>query len=175
MIRIIKNTFILATAIIMSYIMITSFHIKVAAKSLDKNNSRYSATMEQLQNNVLDYFEKHNISYKIGSPEYLDYITDQLLYGTDQEIKKLDNYDLITAYFVHYKNVYGNAIVTDPSGSLAEESVKTDEFLNTTVDMLKKEFSGIIENNDPLSTLRNNLGDILLLIPLCLPLQLIMH
>lgn len=163
--NVIKNTYKLAAAIIMGCLLITSFNIlNIAAKSRDKKISN-SVTMEQLQDMVLDYFKSSGISYQVGTPEYLSYITEQLLYGTDQELKKLDYYDMITAYFAHYKNIYEDAIIKNSYKSnvrkdlndtlLAEESVETKDFLNTTIEILQQDFSQLIQNDKEFPLLNN--------------------
>lgn len=164
--KIIKKTYQLVTTIIMSCLLIAAFNtLNVAAKSKDKIISNDSVTMGQLQDIVLDYFKSNGISYQVGTPEYLSYITDQLLYGTDQELKKLDCYDMITAYFVHYKNIYEDAIIKNSLNSyvrmdlndlsLAAESVETEDFLNTTVEMLQQEFSDLTQIDEGLPLLED--------------------
>ena len=144
-----KRTYKFIVTIMLSCILLSFNVVDAVANDLNKNITDTSLTMEKLQNMVLEYFESNNIPYQVGTLEYLDYITNQLLFGTDQEIKKLDNYDMITAYFAHYKNIFEDAVITNSLGldaqtnlsttditSFAAESVETNDFLNTTIEML---------------------------------------
>ena len=164
--KIIKETYKIVTVIIMCCMLITSFNLlNVTAESKDRVIGNDSVTMEQLQNIVLDYFKSNHIPYQVGTPEYLSYITEQLLYGTDQGLKKLDCYDMVTAYFTHYKNVYEDAVIKNSlnpkarmdliNTSLAAESVEAKDFLNTTVGMLRQEFSDLTQSEESFPILNN--------------------
>ena len=165
-----KRTYKFIVTIMLSCILLSFNVVDAVANDLNKNITDTSLTMEKLQNMVLEYFESNNIPYQVGTLEYLDYITNQLLFGTDQEIKKLDNYDMITAYFAHYKNIFEDAVITNSLGldaqtnlsttditSFAAESVETNDFLNTTIEMLQNEFTDSAEINDDLFISNNQL------------------
>ena len=122
-----KRTYKFIVTIMLSCILLSFNVVDAVANDLNKNITDTSLTMEKLQNMVLEYFESNNIPYQVGTLEYLDYITDQLLFGTDQEIKKLDNYDMITAYFAHYKNIFEDAVITNSLGLDAQTNLSTTD------------------------------------------------
>ena len=78
-----KRTYKFIVTIMLSCILLSFNVVDAVANDLNKNITDTSLTMEKLQNMVLEYFESNNIPYQVGTLEYLDYITNQLLFGTD--------------------------------------------------------------------------------------------
>ena len=83
------------------------------------------------------YFEENDMEYRLGSEEFLDYANDQLLDQdkADPLLAQQENYDLISAYLVHY-------IVSDQEDATSNFYLipfyQRSDFLNTTIQGLRQ-------------------------------------
>lgn len=85
------------------------FSIAVPAFANDTNEKdTYDYTLGEIQDMLLTYFEENNIDIEIGTEEYFEYITEQLIYGTDKNLKAHPHYNLIHAYMAEYSNAYAD-------------------------------------------------------------------
>ena len=103
--------------------MCCSFNSTVFAASTDIgiedlviNENYYS--MGQLQDMLLAYFEKENIEIELGTPDFLEYALDQLMYGSDEKLAELDDYELILDYLAHYKIAYEDYLFSEEESEI---------------------------------------------------------
>lgn len=97
-------------------------------------------TIAQIENIFLKYLDENNIDLKRGTPEYFNFIFDQMLYGTDKNLKNHPDYDLITAYFVEYILDYENQTY-QPTKRSTRSNINTVNLQNKdkTVAQIRKE------------------------------------
>ena len=69
-------------------------------------------TLGELQETLLAYLNDNGVDVTIGSEEFLTFITDQLIEGTDKKLASLAEYPLIHAYMAAYKVAAENVIST---------------------------------------------------------------
>lgn len=99
-----KKWFRKAVVVVLTTAMAMSVCIPAFANDTgNKTKSVDDYTLGEIQNMVILYFNDESIDLQIGTPEYYDYIVEQLLYGTDQNLKNHPQYDLIHAYMAEYK------------------------------------------------------------------------
>ena len=108
--------------------------------SMLKNIDDY--TLGELQDILLANLESQSINFKIGTPEYYNFITEQLIYGTNEELKQHPQYDLLHAYMVKYKLAteeyyftHANSIRISPE----EMFYNTDSFCDKTIGQIKED------------------------------------
>lgn len=82
------------------------------------------------------YFKQNNISIETGSSEYVDYLTDLLMFENDEDLKKLPQYEDIKIYASEYLSNLNNA------DAVVEKDKKI--YLNVseqhkTIDLIKQE------------------------------------
>ena len=82
---------------ILSCLLISCNTIAFAATPQD------DVTLGELQEELTKYFNDNGLDISIGSEEYLDYITSQLIEGKDEKLASLPNYSLLHAYMAEYK------------------------------------------------------------------------
>lgn len=63
-------------------------------------------SMREAQTAFLEYLESKGLELQLGTQEYYDYISRQLLELADADLLAAPNYDLIHAYMVEYKTMY---------------------------------------------------------------------
>lgn len=109
-----------------------------------------SWTMAELQSELLNYFETHDIDLQPGTPEYYEFIVQQAVEGTDSELMALPNYPLIHAYMAHYivcadeaaQAAYASSdsLVAQSSDEISPEAFcGRSDFLNTSIEEIKQE------------------------------------
>ena len=146
-----KSIIILATL----FLVVSVIPNIVFATGVDEHN----VTLAEIQNMLLEYFEESSITYEPGTDAYYNYILDQLLNHSDQELIKDSNYALIHAYMVEYKNTYEeylicvtcqyneqivnaitaeNACITIDDESRTVQFSLAEDFLTQTIDDLKE-------------------------------------
>lgn len=82
---------------ILSCLLIACNSTAFAASPLD------NVTLGELQDELNMYFIENALNISIGSEEFLEYITSQLIEGTDEKLASLPNYPLLHAYMAEYK------------------------------------------------------------------------
>lgn len=68
-------------------------------------------TMHEAQAMFLEYLEGEGIELQLGTPEYYEYISRQLLERTDADLLSDPNYDIIHVYMAGYKAMYEDFVL----------------------------------------------------------------
>ncbi|MFR2529637.1 MAG: amidase domain-containing protein [Clostridium paraputrificum] len=97
------------------------------------------------------YLDENNINIKIGTPEYLDYIYNQMLDKQDENLLNHPDYDLITAYFAEYIVA---AQGHEASGTKSNMSLNNLENKDKTISQIREE--AIAEDEMMKSTVSEN-------------------
>lgn len=98
-------------------LLITTSVVPVAYAMNDKNIHENTNTVEHISKVLGDYLKSENKSLEEGTPEYVEYLVDMLMFKEDEEIKKLEEYQDILTYAANYI-VYYKAPFIDSDGNI---------------------------------------------------------
>lgn len=89
-----------------SFFIFTSFNYKAYASEGDmieiSNENSSNKTLDEVEKILFNYFEKNNLNYKLGSDEYIYYLTSILLEDKDSTLSKHPDYNSIIFYASEY-------------------------------------------------------------------------
>lgn len=159
----IKNILSIAISICVASI---SPMYSLAAVNVNTDIENYgSITLGDIQQQLIKYLEVSHPELKLGTDTFYEFAMNQLLYDSDSELSKEENYSLVHAYLAEYVNEYGDytickdllyedlesniAIINEISDDAAcveyNEDLQAiefslnDEFLNQTItDLIEK-------------------------------------
>lgn len=60
------------------------------------------ATLGSIQEDVMNYLEMNHPDIEFGTQEYIEYISDVVMFDSDKELTELSNYEDIQFYCVEY-------------------------------------------------------------------------
>ena len=126
-------------------LLITTSVVPVAYAMNDKNIYENTNTVEYISKVLGDYLKSENKSLEEGTPEYVEYLVDMLMFKEDEEIKKIEEYQDILTYAANYI-VYYKAPFIDSDGNIDPDYkvVKIPkEMQNKTISQLKVESKNI--------------------------------
>lgn len=106
----------------------------------DKATDDY--TLGELQDAFLACLAEQSIDLKLGTQEYYDFITEQLIYGSNETLKQHPHYDLLHAYMVEYKVAIEDYYFMHPKVHHTPSDdmfYNTNAFRNKTIREIKKE------------------------------------
>ncbi|WP_163537286.1 amidase domain-containing protein [Gracilibacillus sp. YIM 98692] len=91
---------VLAFSIIL-VLMFTS-SISAASNEMGKGKNKGPSTIGEVEEILIDYMKENDITFNVGSYEYVNYLTEQLLYENDEELAQHLYSDEIRIYAATY-------------------------------------------------------------------------
>lgn len=99
-------------------------------------------TVSDAEAMISAYFKSNNINIEIGSEEYIEYLTDLLMFETDEELKKLDQYEDFKIYASEYLSELNNpSSVVETDDCILLNSVEQRKKIDTIKIEAEKEDS----------------------------------
>ncbi|WHY77303.1 amidase domain-containing protein [Neobacillus sp. WH10] len=112
-----------------------------------------SVTLGELEKALLDYFSQNNMPYKVGTPEYSQYLIKQLEQHDDPKLARHPQYTLILAYAAEY--LHEQTLAKSQSTSSndmnkttmaktqmdTEQTFNMNEVANKTIKQIKEEIA----------------------------------
>lgn len=147
-----KKIFSILMALMLMIAVVPLETLAADASALESTNGNVS--LGEIQNMLVDYLNDKGLSVEPGTDAYYDFILDQLLNHSDEDLHNHESYDLIHAYMAEYKVAYEdyllcssntvtaitdvivdtNDCVTYDSSTNSVAFVLTDNFLLRTID-----------------------------------------
>lgn len=134
--------FALALSVLLCLLGVNSLYVSTASAE-EKQRNDY--TFGEIEKTLIDYLDENGYNLEVGTPEFNDFVTEQMNTDKDEKLANREDYQLICAYFAEYLyrlSVF-EADSTDTEDNTedlpADEDFNMDEFENTTLGEMKEE------------------------------------
>ena len=68
----------------------------------EKQRERDEYTFGEIETLIENYLKENNYDLVVGTPEFNEFVIDQMNNDTDEKMASLENYHLFNAYFAEY-------------------------------------------------------------------------
>lgn len=84
-------------------------------------------TIKEISDIFHEYLSKNNINLKFGTPEYLEYLYEQMLYKSDEDLMNHPDYNIILSYFAEYIASYQKYELSDKTSDFTIDDIENKD------------------------------------------------
>lgn len=84
-------------------------------------------TIIEISDMFHEYLNENNIDLEFGTEEYLNYVYDQMLHTSDENLAKHSYYNEILAYFAEYIGAYEDYIFSGENGEFSINNIESKD------------------------------------------------